>query len=412
MNTLSLKDLDLKNKKVLIRVDFNVPLTHNGLISDGTRIQESLPSIDHVLKSGGSVILMSHLGRPKGKRDPLFSLAPCAKYLSALLKTPVKMAPDCIGDEIETLVKNMKPGEVILLENLRYYPAEEKPELDPSFAKDLAKLGDIYVNDAFGTAHRKHSSTAVIAEYFPGKAAAGFLLEKEIGALSNILLQPQQPFFAIVGGSKISSKMGVLLSLATKTKAIFIGGGMSYTFMKAAGLGIGDSIHEDDQMQAAKDFSEFCKSHSVDLFLPIDLVVASSYGPDAPSQVIQVEEGIPDTFQGMDIGPKTRELWEKKLVQAKTIFWNGPLGVFEFPKFSEGTFTIARTIASLAGCSSIVGGGDSVAAINQLGLADQFTHISTGGGASLEFIEFGTLPGIEALSKKKINLRPIHNMQI
>jgi len=401
MKKLSLKDLDLKNKKVLIRVDFNVPLTSNGLIADATRIQESIPSIDYVLKSGGSVILMSHMGRPKGKKDPALSLAPCAKYLSALLKTPVKMAPDCIGNETETLVKNIKPGEVILLENLRYYPAEEKPELDPSFAKNLAKLGDIYVNDAFGTAHRKHSSTAVIAEYFPGKAVAGFLLEKEISALSNILLQPQQPFFAIVGGSKISSKMGVLLSLATKTKAIFIGGGMSYTFMKSAGLGIGDSIHEDDQMHAAKDFSEFCKSHSVDLFLPIDLVVASSYGPDARSQVIQVEEGIPDGFQGMDIGPKTRELWKTKLIEAKTIFWNGPLGVFEFPKFSEGTFTIARTIASSPECSSIVGGGDSVAAINQLGLADKFTHISTGGGASLEFIEFGTLPGIEALSEKK-----------
>ncbi|MCX6989844.1 MAG: phosphoglycerate kinase [Chlamydiae bacterium] len=400
MNKLSLKDLDVKNKKVLIRVDFNVPLTPEGLISDATRIQESLPSIEYVLKSGGSVILMSHMGRPKGKKDPAFSLTPCAKYLSALLKIPVKMAPDCIGEETETLVKNMYPGQVILLENLRFYPAEEKPELDPSFAKNLAKLGDIYVNDAFGTAHRKHSSTAVIAQYFPGKAAAGFLLEKEISALSSILLEPKQPFFAIVGGSKISSKMGVLLSLATKTKAIFIGGGMSYTFMKARGLTIGDSIHEDDQMQAAKNFTEFCKNHSVELFLPIDLVVASTYGPDAPSQVIQVEDGIPDGFQGMDIGPKTRELWQKKLLDAKTIFWNGPLGVFEFLKFSEGTFTIARTIASLPGCSSIVGGGDSVAAINQLGIADKFTHISTGGGASLEFIEFGNLPGIEALSKK------------
>ena len=401
MNKLSLKDLELKNKKVLIRVDFNVPLTADGLISDATRIQESLPSIEYVLQSGGSVILMSHMGRPKGKKDPLFSLAPCAKYLSTLLKIPVKMAPDCVGQETEDLVKAIQPGQVILLENLRYYPAEEKPELDLSFAKNLAKLGDIYVNDAFGTAHRKHSSTAVIAEYFPGKAAAGFLVEKEITALSSLLLHPKHPFFAIVGGSKISSKMGVLLSLATKTKAIFIGGGMSYTFMKARGLKIGDSIHEDDQMQAAKDFTSFCKNHSVDLFLPIDLVVANAYDPEASSLIIEVEKGIPDGFQGMDIGPKTRELWQKKLLEAKTIFWNGPLGVFEFPNFSEGTFSIARTIASLTECASIVGGGDSVAAINQLKIADKFTHISTGGGASLEFIEFGTLPGIEALSEKK-----------
>lgn len=401
MRKLSLKDLDVRNKKVLIRVDFNVPFAEDGSISDDTRIQESLPSIQYVLKNGGSVVLMSHMGRPKGKKNPEFSLAPCGKRLAALLQTPVQRAPDCIGEEAEEIVNFMKPGDIVLLENLRFYEAEEKPEKDLSFAKNLAKLGDIYVNDAFGTAHRSHSSTAVIAQYFPGKAAAGFLMEKEISALSKVLLNPMQPFFAIVGGSKISSKMGVLLSLASKAKAIFVGGGMSYTFMKARGLSIGDSIHEDDQMQAAKDFLEYCKKNSVELFLPVDLIIASSYGADAPLKVINVEDGIPDGWQGMDIGPNTCKLWQKKLAEAKTIFWNGPLGVFEFPRFANGTFTIAKTIAGLTSCASIVGGGDSVVAINQLGLFNKFTHISTGGGASLEFIEFGTLPGIEALSDKK-----------
>lgn len=403
MQKLSLKDLDVKNKRVLIRVDFNVPLAEDGSISDATRIQESLPSIQYVLDHGGRVILMSHMGRPKGQKNPEFSLAPCAKHLSSLLKRPVQMAPDCVGEETESLVKSRKAGDVVLLENLRFYAAEEKPEKDPSFAKNLAKLGDVYVNDAFGTAHREHASTAVIAQYFPGKAAAGFLMEKEINALGKLLLHPTPPFFAIVGGSKISSKMGVLLSLASKAQTIFIGGGMSYTFMKARGLSIGDSIHEDDQRKAAMDFVESCKKNSVELFLPQDLFVASAYDANAPMKVVKVEEGIPSGWQGMDIGPATCEAWQKKLEQAKTIFWNGPLGVFEFPRFANGTFTIAKTIASLKECASIVGGGDSVAAINQLGIAEKFTHISTGGGASLEFIEWGTLPGIEALSDKKTN---------
>lgn len=396
---LSLKDLDVKGKKVLMRVDFNVPLD-KGSITDDTRIKASLPSINYVLDHGGSVILMSHLGRPKGKKNPEFSLAPCAKRLSELLHRNVIMAPDCIGPETEKLAQNLKSGEVLLLENLRFHEAEEHPEKDSSFAKKLAKLGDLYVNDAFGTAHRAHSSTVEITKYFPGKSAMGFLLEKEIRYLGQALLNPKRPFYAIIGGAKISTKIGVLKSLTQIVDALFIGGGMAYTFLKAQNIPIGDSIHEDEFLPQALEILKICHEKGIKFFLPEDYVVANQYSSDAKTQIVPKEQGIPPGYQGMDIGPKTIALFTKEIPNAKTILWNGPLGVFEFDQFAKGTESIAKALAS-SSATTIVGGGDSIAALNKLGLADKMSHLSTGGGASLEFIEFGTLPGIEALSSAK-----------
>ncbi len=399
MHKLRLQDLDLKGKKVLVRVDFNVPLNKDGSIADNTRLRESLPTIQAILKAGGSAILISHLGRPKG-HDPKLSLAPCAGALGKLLKTPVEMAKDCIGKSVEKQAHELKPKHVLLLENLRFHPAEEKPEKDLSFAKHLAQLGDVYVNDAFGTAHRSHSSTALIAQYFPGKAAMGLLMQKEIEFLKPLIRQPKRPFYALIGGAKISTKMGVLKSLLSKTDGIFIGGGMAFTFFQAQGYSIGDSIHENDQIPVAVAFLKECAEKKVSLWLPTDIVIANAFRADADTKTIQAAEGIPKGWQGMDIGPQTTTDWKNALQNAATVFWNGPLGVFEFPRFAQATQQIAKTLAALP-ATTIVGGGDSIAAINQLGLASQFTHVSTGGGASLEFIEFGHLPGIDALSDKK-----------
>lgn len=400
MTKLSIKDLDMQGKRVLMRVDFNVPFDKDGNISDDTRILAALPSIKWVLAHGGSVVLMSHLGRPKGEKRPEFSLKPCADRLNALLSGCVTFAPDCVGSEVEKLAKNLKPGGVLLLENLRYYKAEEKPETDPSFAEKLSKLGDLYVNDAFGTAHRKHSSTATVAEYFPGKAAAGFLMQKEIDFLGKALLDnPKRPFYAIIGGSKVSSKMGVLKSLASKVDGIFIGGGMVFTFFKVQGLNIGNSIHEDDLLEEAKKFLTFCNEKGIKVYLPIDLVIADAFKEDARTKIISVNAGVPDGWQGMDIGPDTIQEWEKVLTGGQTIFWNGPLGVFEMAPFAKQTNALAKVLAGMQ-ATTIVGGGDSVAAINKLHLGEKFTHLSTGGGASLEFIEYGHLPGIDALSDK------------
>jgi phosphoglycerate kinase len=396
---LRLQDLDLKEKKVLMRVDFNVPLNKDGSIADDTRIRESLPSVQHILKAGGSAILMSHLGRPKGTPDPQFSLAPCAKALSKLLGQRVLMAEDCIGENVEAMARDLKPGQVLLLENLRFHPAEEKPSLDPSFAKKLAGLGDLYVDDAFGTAHRSHSSTATIAQYFPGRSAAGLLMQKEIDFLGS-LLDPKRPFYAIIGGAKISTKMGILKSLLSKADGIFIGGGMAFTFYLAQGLKIGNSIHEDDQIPVAADFLKESGEKKVSSWLPKDLVIADAFRDDAHCKTISVAQGIPDGWQGMDVGPQTLQEWDKALQNAATVFWNGPLGVFEFPHFAKGTEQIAKTLSSLK-ATTVVGGGDSVAAISRLGLASSFSHVSTGGGASLEFIEYGHLPGIDALSDRK-----------
>lgn len=398
MAKLCLQDLDLKDKKVLMRVDFNVPLHPDGTLSDDTRLRESLPSIKHILQAGGSLILMSHLGRPKGI-DPHLSLKQCALALSKLLGQKVLMAEDCVGEKTREIARNLKKGEILLLENLRFDPAEEKPSLDPTFAEKLASLGDIYVQDAFATAHRAHSSTATIARYFPEKAAAGLLLQKEIDFFETLMLHPKPPFYVIVGGAKISTKMGVLKSLLQKADGIFIGGGMAFTFFKAQGIPIGSSIHEDDQIPAALEFLKECSEKKVPLWLPVDLMIADGFSNEAASKLISSSEGIPEGWQGMDIGPKTLEEWKKALGSAATIFWNGPLGVFEFPHFAEGTREIAQTLATLKAIT-VVGGGDSVAAINQMGLSSQFSHLSTGGGASLEYLEFGHLPGIDALTNK------------
>lgn len=398
MAKLRLQDLNLKGKKVLMRVDFNVPLKKDGSIADDTRIKESLPSIQHILKAGGSVILMSHLGRPKGMPDPKFSLIPCAKALSSFLEIPVLMTNDCIGEDAEKKARSLKPGQVLLLENLRFHPSEENPSLDPGFAKKLASFGDVYINDAFGTAHRNHSSTAVIAQYFPEKSAAGLLMQKEINFLSS-LLSPEHPFYAIIGGAKISTKMGVLKSLLSKADGIFIGGGMAFTFFLAQGIRIGDSLYEDDQVSIAAEFLKECKAKEVPCWLPKDLIIADAFSNEAQRKTIAVSQGIPDGWQGMDIGPQTLQEWSTALKNGSTIFWNGPLGVFEFSHFANGTEQIAQTLSSLQTATKIVGGGDSVAAINRLGLTSAFSHVSTGGGASLEFIEYGHLPGIDVLTE-------------
>lgn len=396
-NKLSIANLKLKGKKVLMRVDFNVPIDAQGNIIDDTRIKASLPTIKYILDQGGSVILMSHLGRPKGVPTPQFSLGPCAKRLLELLGKPVTMAPESIGPAVEQLAKNLQPGQVLMLENLRFHPAEEHPEQDPAFAKQLANLADIYVNDAFGTAHRAHTSTTEVPKYFPGKAAAGFLMEKELKFLGPIIQQPKRPFYALIGGAKISTKIGVLKSLLQKVDALFIGGGMAYTFFKAQGLPIGDSLHEDDLLGQAKDILAFSRSKGVKLYLPLDVVIVQTVNNDAPARVISTDKGIPNGWQGVDIGPKTVDNYLGKLKDVATVFWNGPMGIFELPNFAKGTNGIAHGLAQMD-ATTMVGGGESVAAVEAAGVADKMSHISTGGGAALEYIEFGTLPGIEALS--------------
>lgn len=393
---MNLKDLSVSGKKVLVRVDFNVPLNKEGEITDDTRIRAALPTIQYLLKEGAAVILMSHLGRPKGTFAIDYSLYPCAVRLEELLGQPVSLAKDCIGSDAKSKVKNLKSGEVLLLENLRFHKAEEKPELDPEFAKELASYGDFYINDAFGTAHRAHSSTAVIAQYFPDKCAAGLLLEKEISFLGQHFQHPHHPFYAIIGGAKVSSKLGVLTSLLEKVDALFIGGGMAYTFFKAQGIPIGDSLCEDDLLPKAEAFLKAADSKKVPIFLPKDLIIADAFSPEAQVKTVEIGQGIQPGWQGMDIGPVTRNQWGNTLKHAEMVFWNGPLGVFEMAPFAAGTNAIAKTLADL-NAITIIGGGDSVAAINALGIADKFSHISTGGGASLEYIEYGHLPGIDAL---------------
>ena len=394
-----LKDLSLKGKRALIRVDFNVPMTKEGTISDDSRIRAALPTIKFVTDAGGKAILMSHLGRPKGI-TPSCTLKPCAIRLSELIGKPVRFVPDCVGEVAEKAVSEMKEGDVLLLENLRFYDAEEHPEKDPSFAQRLAALGDVYINDAFGTAHRAHSSTAVIAQYFPKKCAAGLLMMKEVDALGSALLNPKRPFVALVGGAKISTKIGVLTALLQKADTLIIGGAMSFTFMKAMGLSTGKSPVEENMLDKAKETMQQAKAQGKQLVLPVDLVVASAFENTAPSKTIALQDGIPQGFEGMDIGPQTVVAWKPILEGAKTIFWNGPVGVFEMPSFAKGTQAIARIVAGCTQAFTVVGGGDSVAALEQAGLQSAISHVSTGGGASLEFIEQGTLPGLEALSSK------------
>jgi phosphoglycerate kinase len=393
---MQIKDLPLKGKRVLIRVDFNVPLTKEGTISDDSRIRASLSTIQEVMRAGGKIILMSHLGRPKGV-TPSLTLKPCADRLSQLLGKPVRFVNDCIGAAAEKAVAEMKEGDVVLLENLRFYDAEEHPEKDPEFVQKLAKLGDVYINDAFGTAHRPHASTALIASFFPGAAAAGHLLVKEMHALGTSFVNPKRPFVAIIGGAKISTKLGVLRSLIHKADSLLIGGAMTYTFMKAVGLATGASPVEEDMVQEAIGVMEEARTLDKKIYFPIDLVIATECTSNASSKVIEIQSGIPNGFQGVDIGPRTIELWRPVLEAANTIFWNGPVGVFEIPAFAKGTNAIAQVVAGCSKAFTVVGGGDSISALARSGLDSKISHVSTGGGASLEYIEQGTLPGIQAL---------------
>jgi len=390
MNKLSIRDLNVKGKRVLMRVDFNVPLT-DGKVGDDTRIVAALDSIRYVLDNGGSLVLMSHLGRPKGKPAPEFSMKPVAKRLEKLLSKPVKTADDCVGPEVEAAAAALKPGEVLLLENLRFHAEEEKGGED--FAKQLAKLGDVYVNDAFGTAHRAHASVAVVTKFFD-RCAAGFLLEKEIEYLGKAIMDPEKPYFAILGGAKVSDKILVIDNLISKVNTIILGGGMAYTFLKSRGESVGASKLEADRIDTAADLLKKAEAAGVEMLLPVDHVIADKFDADAQSKV---SDTIPDGWMALDIGPKTIELFTSKLKEARTVVWNGPMGVFEFEKFAAGTKAVAHALAK-SSATTIIGGGDTAAAVNQFGLAEKMSHISTGGGASLEFLEGRELPGIAALT--------------
>jgi phosphoglycerate kinase len=398
MEKLTIDDLKLKDKKVLVRVDFNVPLDEKKEVTDDKRIVESLPTIKKILQDGGKAILMSHLGRPKGKKVPEMSLAPVAKRLEKLLGKPVKFVNDCIGPEVEKAVSELKSGECILLENLRFYPEEEKN--DPEFAKKLASLGEIYINDAFGTAHRAHASTEGVTKYFK-QCAAGYLMQKELKYLGMALTNPKRPFVAILGGAKISGKIDVIENLMDKVDALLIGGGMAFTFNKALGKEIGKSLLEADKVDLAKDILKKVDEKKLKFKLPEDFVVAPEAKEEAPSKIVD-EDDIPQDWQGLDIGPKTSEQFSKELDNAKTVVWNGPMGVFEVKKFASGTVKIAEELAKITdkGATTIVGGGDSAAAVAKAGLEKRLSHISTGGGASLEFLEGKTLPGVAALTNK------------
>ncbi len=397
MAKLGLQDLELKDKRVLVRVDFNVPLDENGHITDETRITASLPTLRYILSQGGKPILMSHLGRPKGVRNERLSLKPCAEALSFYLAIPVHLAPDCIGPLVEKMAQEMGQDEVLLLENLRFHRGEEHPDEEPGFAGQLAKLGDVYVDDAFGTAHRAHASTVACAKLFPTTAAAGCLLAAELRFLGEALLHPKRPFVALIGGAKVSTKLGVLKALSRKVDTLLIGGGMAYTFLKARGIEVGGSLVEDDALDQARLIMEECLKSGVTLLLPEDLVIAAEFKNETLAEIVPTREGIPKGWQGLDIGPATVRGWIPLLKAAATIFWNGPVGVFEFPQFARGTFEIAKILTECDGIT-IVGGGDSLAAVNASGLADQIDHLSTGGGAALEFIEYGHLPGVDALT--------------
>ena len=403
MAKLSIRDLDLKHKRVFIRVDFNVPLDEHGNVTDDTRIVETMPTIDYALQHRAHVILASHLGRPKGKANPKYSLRPVAERLRILLdKTKsrdcnVGFCPDCVGWEAEEMVKKLEPGQVLLLENLRFHPEEEAN--DENFAKQLAKLTELYVNDAFGAAHRAHASTVGITK-FVSKSAAGLLLEKELQYLGKVLANPEHPFIAILGGAKVSDKIEVIRNLMPKVDALLIGGAMAYTFMKAQGRGVGKSVVEDDKLDLARQLLAEAKSKGLTFLLPADEVVADKIDPAAQATVVDAAQPIPTAKMGLDIGPKTRQLYAAEIAKAKTILWNGPMGVFEVAPFAPGTIAVAEAIAKNRGATSIVGGGDSVAAVHQAGVADKITHISTGGGASLEFLEGKKLPGVEALTDK------------
>ncbi len=398
MDTLTIDDVVLGGKKVLIRVDFNVPMTADLKVADDTRIVESLPTIKKVLDSGASAILMSHLGRPKGKPTVEFSLAPVAEHLGKLLNKPVKFAPDCLGAETEKMVQALKPGECLLLENLRFYGEEEKNDLD--FAKKLASYGEVYVNDAFGTAHRAHASTEGVTRFLK-PSVAGYLMKKEIEYLGAAVAQPRRPYVAILGGAKISGKIDVIENLLPKVDVLVIGGGMAFTFFQAQGYEIGDSLVEQDKVALARKILEDSQAKRMRLILPVDCVIADRLDNNAQRKVVPVTK-IPAGWRGLDIGPETVKIINMEVRRAKTVVWNGPMGVFEMPNFANGTLEVARVLAdaTAAGATTIVGGGDSAAAIAAAGFEKKVSHVSTGGGASLEFLEGKTLPGLAALDTR------------
>ena len=394
MGKKTVEDIDLRGKRILCRVDFNVPIK-DGRIGDDTRIRAALDTIEYILeKEGTSLVLMSHLGRPKGKVDPEQSLKPVARRLSKLLHREVLMATDCVGPEVEKQAGSLKPGQVLLLENVRFHKEEEAN--DPDFATRLARLGEIYVNDAFGSAHRGHASTEGLAHHLPG--VAGFLMDKEIRFLGGVLENPEKPFIAIIGGAKVSTKIAVLESLLSNVSSFIIGGGMAYTFLKVQGHRVGNSLVEEEYLDTADSLLKKAKQKGVEILLPVDHLVASEFSDQAKAEYIATVE-IPDGKIGMDIGKLTLQRYSKVIATAKTLVWNGPLGVFEFAEFARGTLEIAKAVAQCPG-TTVIGGGDSVAAVKQFGLDDKITHVSTGGGASLEYLEGKELPGIVALQNK------------
>ncbi|MGQ9834123.1 MAG: phosphoglycerate kinase [Candidatus Villigracilaceae bacterium] len=390
MNKKTVRDIDLKGKRVLMRVDFNVPM-QDGKVTDDKRIRASLPTIQYVLDQGASLILMSHLGRPKGGPDPEFSLRAAAEVLAGHLGRPVQMAPDCVGPEVEKMAQALQPGEVLMLENTRFHAGEEKNDLN--LAKQMAALGDVYVNDAFGSAHRAHASTEGVARFLP--AVAGFLMEQELEYLGRATANPEHPYIAILGGAKISDKILVVENLLARCDKLIIGGGMANTFLAAKGLNMQDSLVESESIETAR---EILARHADKIILPVDAVVADKFEAEAQSQVVDVDK-IPAGWRMLDVGPKTLNLYRQALTGAKLIVWNGPVGVFEFPKFAEGTFALAKMLAE-SGATTVIGGGDSASAVKKAGVAKQMTHVSTGGGASLEFLEGKELPGVAALLDK------------
>ena len=399
MNKLSIDKVELKNKNILVRVDFNVPLDDQLNITDDLRIVSSIPTINKIISESGKAILMSHLGRPKGKPNPKYSLKPAAVRLGELLKKDVKFAADCIGSEVKVVIDSMVPGDVLLLENLRFHAEEEKN--DPAFAEQLASIADVYINDAFGSAHRAHASTEGVTKFI-NVCAAGYLMQKEIDYLGSAVSNPVKPYCAILGGAKISGKIDVIQNLLDKVDTMIIGGGMAFTFLKAQGKEIGKSLLEDEKLGLAKEILEKISAAKMNFLLPVDVIVAEEFNNESPAETVDVDN-IPSNKMGLDIGPKTVKLFELEIEKSKTIVWNGPMGVFEMENFAKGTFDIAKALAKATenGAITIIGGGDSAAAINKAGLEDKVSHVSTGGGASLEFLEGKILPGVAALNDNK-----------